>query len=69
MEIQYSSQYNCACVVIDGTETAEAVIELAEREGALYRDGEDECYCIQFPTRPKKLYKRQAVVRSLKHNG
>jgi len=69
MEQQYSSQFNCACLVLDGTERAEDVLGEARACGATYFDGEDDCYVLQFPNRPKELYTENAVLRSLHRNG
>jgi hypothetical protein len=70
MEQQYSSQFNCVCLVLDGTEKAKDVIEAAEAAGAVYVDEDGKCYVLQFPKREvKELYTALAIRRSLRHNG
>lgn len=65
MRAEFADQYGCTCLVIDGTEDAEEVIERAHRDEATFFDGEDICLCIRFPDRPQELYTEDAVRLSL----
>jgi hypothetical protein len=64
MRFAFAEQYNIVCVVIDAGDTAAEVIAAAIKNSATYFDGEDECYCVQFPDRPQELYTDVALRRS-----
>lgn len=68
MRVEYAEQYGCVCLVLDGTETADDVIERAHEDEATFFDGEDECLCLRFPGRPQELYTELAVRLSLSSN-
>lgn len=63
-----AEQYARPCIVLEGNETPDEVIERAWYAEALFDDGEDECYVIQFPGRPPELYTEDALRRSLAAN-
>src|ERR1700743_2694315 len=66
MKAKFAEQYGRVCLVIDGTEDADEVIERAHADEATYNDGEDVCLVIRFPDRPQELYTEDALRRSLR---
>lgn len=64
MRFEFAEQYNCVCVVIEPGDTAEAVIQAAFDNEAVYLE-EDEYYpCVRFPGRPQEIYTVEALRRS-----
>lgn len=64
MKAEFAEQYNCVCLVLDGTETPNEVITRAHDDEATFDDGEDVCLVLRFPSRPQELYTESAVRRS-----
>lgn len=67
MRVEMSEQYQVPCVILDGDEPFEDVINAAlDAEAFLIPPGEDEDhFVIQFPDRPMELYTEEALRRSL----
>ena len=66
MRAEYCEQFSTVCLSLDGTETAQQIIDRAHRDEAVYFDGEDYCLVLQFPGRPQELYTETAVRRSMR---
>lgn len=62
--VEFAEQYKCACLVLNGTEDPEDVIEQAEFTGATYEE-DGTVYCVRFPGRPQELYTRNSLTGSL----
>jgi hypothetical protein len=69
MRAEFAEQYGCVCLVLDGNEKADDVIERAYEDEAIFFDGESECLCLRFQGRPQELYTESAVIRSLGSNA
>ncbi len=73
MRIEFADQYGICCLVLDGIENADEVIEKAIVDEATMPDvesGDPEwegklLYCLRFPSRPQELYTEIALRRSL----
>lgn len=66
MRVEFAEQYGVPCLVLEGTENADDVIERAHRDEATFFDGEDVCLVLRFPDRPQELYTEQSLRGSLK---
>lgn len=65
MRVEFAEQYGVPCVVLDGSEEPEHVVDCCyESEAICVEDGED-CFVVQFPGRPQELYTRESLTRSL----
>jgi len=68
MRLGFARQYQKACIIIELGDSAEDVMEMADRENAIFIEGpnevEDKAYCVKFPDRPKELYSASALRRS-----
>jgi hypothetical protein len=69
MSVQFAEQYGKPCIRIDGTESFEEVSMFCWECEAIFNDGEDDCYVVQFKDRPQELYTESALRRSLNHVG
>lgn len=64
----YAPQYGKPCVIVADEAVLEPVevMDFCHRVGAIYDDGEDDCYVVQLPDRPQELYTKEALICSLK---
>lgn len=65
MKVEFAEQYAKCCLVLDGTENAQAVIDKAWEDECVYFDGEDDTFIVRFPDRVQELYTEDALRRSL----
>lgn len=65
MKVEFSEQYSKCCLVLEGTEDAQAVMDKAYEDECVYFDGEDDCFVVRFPDRPQELYTETALRGSL----
>jgi hypothetical protein len=67
MKPGFSSQYHTGVVILSKDDTSFIKIKKAAHDyEALYNDGKDQCFVIQFPDRPIELYTETALRRSLR---
>jgi hypothetical protein len=69
MKRGFAGQYNTPCVIIEEGDDFQTVIDECENIGAYFQEGpddyEDQVFVVQFPGRPKEVYSRNALKRSL----
>lgn len=69
MRVEFSEQFSVPCVVLneedEKTLTSDGLINACRNAEALYDDGEDICFVVEFPGRYRELYTESALRRSL----
>lgn len=71
-QVRYARQFNRPCILVTPEDALrpEALMSEAHSAGAIYDDGEDKCFVIEFddPKRPgiQELYTEDALRRSLR---
>lgn len=70
MKVSYASQYELSCIVVDPSDDPDEVIKMAQLEGAIYYDGEDDCLVLDIPEKGRwvgpELYTEQSFRRSMR---
>ncbi len=65
MTTEFARQYKCSCVVLDGTEDPDDVLDQAIAAGAVYEEhdesGTEDQLCLRFPGRPQELFTERAM--------
>lgn len=73
MKVEYSAQYQCACVVVEPGDTFEAIEIECFDQGAVcdWECGEDDPndLVVRLPGRPQECYSPDALRRSLTSTG
>lgn len=44
--VEYSDQYQCLSVIVRGPVPYDRVVEACRAQGAIYNDGEDDCFVV-----------------------